>query len=118
MKMQEGPIRLKPLRVVGVDTISAILNSIRNRLIEWSLNLEEQGILGEGMTFSKEEKEKAETNPAINIGNIHNFQGLLGSVTHSTVSQTMTMTVHSGNFESLAEYLKSQGVAEQNITGK
>lgn len=115
MKMQGVPTPLKPLRVVGLDQISAILAAIRNRLVEWSLNLEEQGILGEGMTFSAKDKAKAEMNPAINIERIQNFQGLLGPVTDSTVSQTMSMTVHSGDFESLAKYLKTQGVLEQNI---
>jgi hypothetical protein len=65
------------------------------------------------MTFSKDDKAKAETNPSINIGG--NFQGVIGDVTGSRISQTMSMTVHSHNFESLAEYLKSQGVQEQNI---
>lgn len=57
--------------------IAGIIDSVRNILLEWSLKLEKDGILGDGITFSKEEKEKAST---VNY-HIQNFSGVLGTCT-------------------------------------
>lgn len=47
-----------------------IVEAVRNAVLEWSLNLEEEGILGEGMRFTEEEKVSAQE---IHITN--NFNG-------------------------------------------
>lgn len=48
---------------VRIDIVSCqiegILENVKNKVLDWTLNLENEGVLGEGMTFSKEEKEKA-----------------------------------------------------------
>lgn len=57
-----------------------ILDAVRNALLEWSLKLEQAGIKGEGMSFSREEREKAhETHATYNIGSIGTFTGNMGS---------------------------------------
>lgn len=40
-----------------------VLDAVRNVLLNWSLKLEEEGILGEGLTFTPEEKRAAEYSP-------------------------------------------------------
>ncbi len=77
MGMQDGPVQLRPARVLGINYIAAILEKVRTYLLTWSLALEEAGILGEGLTFSKEEKRKAEMN--VNIGSITGHQVQLGN---------------------------------------
>ena len=50
---------------------------MRNRVLEWALELEKKGIIGEGMTFSTEERKAAgqTTYQAItNIGSMKNSQ--------------------------------------------
>ena len=46
--------------------IYRILSTIRNKILEWALLLEEHGIVGEGMTFTDEEKQKAHNTQIIN----------------------------------------------------
>lgn len=66
-----------PTLVVPYTEIVRILNTVRNRVLEWALELEKKGIIGEGMTFSTEEREVAGqvTHQAIiNIGSMQNSQ--------------------------------------------
>lgn len=46
--------------------IYRILSTVRNKILDWALLLEENGILGEGMTFTDEEKKKAQDTQIIN----------------------------------------------------
>ncbi len=43
-----------------------ILSTVRNKILEWALLLEEHEIVGEGMTFTDEEKKKAQNTQIIN----------------------------------------------------
>lgn len=55
-------------------------------------------------------KERVST--SINIGN---FQGILGDVSNSQLTQNLQMTVTAGDFNSLAECLKAAGVENEDI---
>ena len=56
-----------------------VLDAVRNAILDWTLKLEQDGILGEGMTFSTEEKQTAMNNgPTYNIAG--NFHGVIGNV--------------------------------------
>ena len=46
--------------------IYRILSTVRNKILEWTLLLEENGIVGEGMTFTEDEKKKAQDTQIIN----------------------------------------------------
>ena len=71
-----------------------ILEGVRNEILNWALDLENRGIVGDGMRFSKEEKQTASqityqiTN---NIGNMQNSQLQQGS-SNSTQSLNVTQT--------------------------
>uniref|UniRef100_UPI00262CCEE7 AbiTii domain-containing protein n=1 Tax=uncultured Rhizobium sp. TaxID=155567 RepID=UPI00262CCEE7 len=64
--------------IVQRSQIAAILDTIRNNVLDWALKLERSGITGEGFSFTAQEKIMAK-DPAIHIGAIHNFTGNLGS---------------------------------------
>ena len=113
MRMQDGFVQLKPYRVVGANTILAIVEAVRTRVLEWALALEKEGIMGEGLSFSDREKKIAEGSQNVSI---QNFQGVLGNVSGGNISQSMSMMVTPGEFASLANYLKAQGVDETNIS--
>lgn len=53
----------------SIHTFIGITNRIKNIILEWTLQLEEKNILGEGFSFTKEEKEKSKevSSPIINI---------------------------------------------------
>lgn len=112
MEMQDGIARMRPLRVVGRNQISAIIEQVRTRILEWSLSLEQRGILGEDMSFTEKEKEQAQRTSGINI---QNFQGILGDVNNSTVNQTTAMTISAGSFDSLSAYLRAHGIEGDDI---
>ncbi|MCK1497993.1 hypothetical protein [Bradyrhizobium sp. 188] len=70
---------------VHIPTGSAhgLLDAVRNAVLEWALRLEQAGVNGEGLSFSREEKQAAkEVSTTINIGSIGSMVGNLGS--HNT----------------------------------
>ncbi|MFI3190984.1 hypothetical protein BCS42_12760 [Crenothrix sp. D3] len=68
-------LQFKPSLIIGKTGIINILETVRNNVLDWALELERQGILGEGMSFSPEEKKLAhQTNITNNIGSMHNSQ--------------------------------------------
>jgi hypothetical protein len=112
MSMQEGFAQLRPLRVVGANNLTAILNAVRTRILEWALSLEAEGILGDGLSFSASEKQAAMNSQNIRI---ENFQGILGNVQSGSVNQTNTLHIVASDFSSLARYLAEKGVKEAEI---
>ena len=64
---------------ISRGSIIAVLDFVRNKVLDWSLEMEKNGVLGEGYTFNEREIESAKTiMPAIQIGNIENFAGNIG----------------------------------------
>lgn len=92
--------------------LSGVIDAVRNTVLEWSLRLEEQGILGEGMRFTSEEKAIAMTSQNIHIGS---FQGILGDVAGSTVTQSLNMSIKAGDFNSLKQQLIEAGVSADDL---
>lgn len=111
-KLNRQGVNLPLTRVTGRSQIAAIIDVVRTTILEWALRLEKKGILGNGMGFTKKEKEQAARDPHIQI---QNFQGVLGNVTESTVTQHLSMAVRTEDLESLKEYFRSQGVAEPDL---
>lgn len=59
------------------SSIAGVLDKVRNNILNWALQLEQENILGEGMSFSPKEKEiasKSIYNITNNIGTMHNSQ--------------------------------------------
>lgn len=113
MRMQSGLAQLEPTRIIGANQVKSVLEQVRTQLLDWALTLESQGILGDGLNFSAEEKAIATKNQS--AINIHSFQGVLGDVSGGNVNQTMSMTVTPGNFDSLAKYFRQQEVDKEDI---
>ncbi|BBO74353.1 hypothetical protein DSCW_17700 [Desulfosarcina widdelii] len=90
-----------PTLLVDRSQIFRILDSVRNEILNWSLELENQGILGDGMSFSIEEINKAGSVTY----NIKSFKGILGDVTSSNVQV--------GDYSSIHDSLKEKGVTQK-----
>lgn len=104
---------LEPEIVFYKQQLENILKKVRSIILNWTLKLEEDGILGEGLKFSDKEKEVA---MLVNNYNIQNMQGIAGNVSGaSTVNQNNTMNISKMNFEDLAQYLMSNKVAFADI---
>lgn len=113
MLMKGTGSHLRPTLHISPNHIDGILDAVRNTVLEWALKLEEEGILGEGLSFSAQEKEKAQANPNISI---QQFQGILGNVAYSSITQDLKMSIQKNNFGSLSEFLKTKGVSEEDIS--
>ena len=77
------PFETKFALHISINQIFNIMENVRTALLEWSIVLEENGIVGEGMQFSKEEKEIAAATPIINNYTTNFF----GDVSNSQVQQ-------------------------------
>jgi len=75
MRMMEVP--LQPALHISHTQAEKILDAVRNNVLQWALELEQRGVLGEGMTFSKEERmaaSKVTYQITNNIGSMNNSQ--------------------------------------------
>lgn len=105
--IRHASLELQPTLVIGKTQLVGILNAIRNNILNWSLELEQKGILGEGMSFSNEEKKIAHQtsyNITNNIGSMQNSQLQQDS---SGATQTLNVTTESGDLKALVEELKN-----------
>ena len=57
-------------------SLANVLSSVRNTILNWALQLEEDGIIGDGLSFSVREKEAA---AAQAYSHVNNFYGSVGS---------------------------------------
>ncbi len=81
----------------STSCIDGIIEVVRNNILEWALNLEKRGIVGEGMTFTDKEKEIVKNNP-----NITNY--ITGDVGNLMLQQNSdNSTQIQSNLESLDE---------------
>lgn len=113
IKIQEDAfgIALEPLRIVPFTSIAAILDAVRTTVLEWALKLENEGIMGEGLSFSDSEKARAN---AAHV-QIESFQGVFGNITHSTVTQQLSMEVKQNDLATLRQYLSANSVSKEDI---
>lgn len=93
-------------------SLNSVLTNVRHQILNWSLELEKQGIIGEGINFSLHEKEIAGMIFNNNFhGNINN-NGVIGSST-GDVSQKNNISIDS--FEKLKTELKKIGITDQEV---
>jgi hypothetical protein len=108
-----------PSRHLGRTAIVRIIDTIRNTILQWTLKLEEDGIVGEGMTFTPTEKATAaQAHYTINynapVGTSQIQQGSPGaSQTLSTVDLTALREVLAELRGRIAELKLSTQDAEQ-----
>ncbi|MFO6300206.1 AbiTii domain-containing protein [Rahnella selenatireducens] len=97
----------------SANSLSGVLTAVRGRILTWSLDLEKQGILGEGVSFSFKEKEIASMVFKNDFnGAVINNNGVLAS---STGDVTQGNKMNAGSFESLRDELKKIGLSDVEI---
>jgi hypothetical protein len=75
-------------RFSRVEDLKGILDVVKTEILKWSLKLEKDGILGEGMTFSRDEQRKASANHYTT-----NFFGAVGNVSQHSHDFVQSSTV-------------------------
>ncbi|EGQ7645682.1 hypothetical protein NMR56_003468 [Vibrio cholerae] len=104
MSMMTSP--MEPILQIGIHQIDGVLGALRTEVLNWALELERKGIIGEGMTFSNSEKRSAENvNYTItnNIGRMHNSQ--LQQATNNS-NQSQEISIENEDITQFIEYLK------------
>lgn len=101
-----------PVLIIPRSSMSKILDAVRNIILRWSLKLEAEGILGEEMSFTEDEKGNAQYNQEIKIDN---FSGIIGNVFEEKITQEVNISVKSNDLESLLKYLKSKGINSEDL---
>lgn len=91
--MRGMEIPLEPAVILSKTQIQGLIDKVRNTVLEWALGLEEQGIMGEGMSFSAEEQCQANS-VTLNIGSLGNIIGAMHSsqVQQDTSNSTQSFT--------------------------
>ncbi len=79
---------LSPYVSVSSAQLRAVISSTRNRILDWALDLEGRGIIGEGMSFTPQEKQAVQEQH-YHFGNVSGSQIQIGS-NGSTQSQANT----------------------------
>jgi hypothetical protein len=105
--MRGSSVRLKSALHVSGAAVKGISDRVRDIVLNWCLDLEAKGVLGEGMTFSEKEKKTAsEANYHVHYhGNVGTSQVQQGSVDSS---QTISAQLDLGGVKSLVAELRSQ----------
>ena len=88
--------------------LAGILDAVRNTILEWALELEKSGIVGESLTFSQPEKQRAhEPGIIVSINNVENFSGVAGAVSgQSAVHAQANLRVETLDLEAIREFLR------------
>ncbi|TXE62523.1 abortive phage resistance protein [Serratia nematodiphila] len=96
--------------------IDHVITTVRNKILDWSLELEKKGVFGEGLVFTIKEKEVAPmtvNNTNIFHGSVNNA-GAIGAGNVGDVSQQNSITV--GDISSLERELKKYGLEDVDVS--
>ncbi len=100
----------KPAQFVNYIQIAGIIDMVRTLLLEWTLKLEEDGIIGnDDLIFTEKEKEMAK-----NI-NIQNFSGTLGDILNNgnlSIENNPT-NIYNENINKLIDEIKKLNLKDE-----
>lgn len=82
-----------------------IREQVQNRLLDWTLKLEEQGIIGRGMSFSSSEKENA-THFRTATNNYYGNTNIITSPTGTVLAESSTTHIESSDYDKANEIIK------------
>ncbi|MCA7084072.1 hypothetical protein K7G19_10690 [Cupriavidus sp. DB3] len=97
---------MQPALVVSRTALVRIVDTVRNMVLEWALKLERDGVVGEGMTFSAQEKQNAQS----------------ASVIYQIQNQTVVQSMHASQIQqgtnaSTQNYAPSAGFDAEAVRG-
>lgn len=99
-----------PRIFVSRSQIVRIVDAVRNRILDWALALEKRGVLGDGLTFSPDEKARAAT---VTYNVTQTIYGHHVAAAGSITAGKVMMNVGTGPMEDLATALRELAAAAQ-----
>jgi hypothetical protein len=97
---------------IPLSQIVSLLDTIRSQILSFTLRLEKEGVLGEGMSFNNTEKDKVQQ--MVNLTVNGHFQGILGDVQNSNVTQSFSNGIQV-DLNALCEILRQSKVSDTDI---
>ncbi|AIX51372.1 abortive phage resistance protein [Pantoea sp. PSNIH1] len=89
-----------------------IVTTVRSKILDWSLELESKGILGEGLLFTQREKDIAPMTINNNFNGVFNNNGVFANQARDINQQN---TINAGDMSSLLSKLKEHGVDDTDV---
>jgi hypothetical protein len=80
--------------MIEMSSVAGVVDSVRNIILNWSLKLEEEGILGEDLAFTSQDIVSATA-----IGNVTNFYGPVEGSQILQAGPQSTQIVHFSNID-------------------
>lgn len=114
----DGPIETNYMLHIGKHSLKSIIDKVTNCLLEWTLTLEENSILGENMTFNAQETASAREIPQ----QINHYYGTViqGDVTDSQIVTGNNSTVNYNKeavlqtLEKIRESLQNEEISSED----
>lgn len=119
LENSDAPCYMEIELFISIHHISETIEQVKNHLLEWTLELEKKGILGENMTFNQQETMSAKTvvTPIINVYGTY----VAGDVTKSQIvsgnnnSATYNEADVKAAIEEIKESIKTEKVSEEDM---
>ena len=67
MMRKTNGMAMRPVLRFSSVQVQGVIENVRNRVLEWALDLETKGVLGEGMTFTQQEGERDRATAALSL---------------------------------------------------
>lgn len=83
-EMFDVPIEMKFVVMVGIHKLKEICEKVKDTLLQWTISLEEAGIQGEHLSFTKEEKLAAQNIPQT-INNYYGSTNIINAPSNNAV---------------------------------
>lgn len=87
MMREANGVTMRPALRFSTVQVQGVIEKVRSRVLEWALDLEAKGVLGEGMTFTQQEKQTVQQH--YHFGDVSGSQIQIGS---NSSNQTQTQT--------------------------
>jgi hypothetical protein len=96
-----------PLRIrLGVSQAANILHAVRNILLEWTMEMEKQGVLGNDLLFTPEERAKSTEVTEKTVIHIGQVGAYVHSAEYSTVHGEITSSLDLNGIRQLLQYVE------------
>lgn len=95
---------------IDITALQLALETVRNILTDWTIKLEEQGVLGEGLMFSPDDKKASAEATAGVVNHFHMNQvgAFVQNATHSVVQGGVGSTLNMSDVAALVDQIASQ----------
>lgn len=115
MIREANGVAMRPALRFSTVQVQGVIEVVRSRVLEWALDLETKGVLGEGMTFTQQEKQTVQQQH-YHFGDVSSSQIQIGS-NSSKQTQTQTCGDDMAALSALIELLR-EAIQQGHVVGE